>query len=192
MINNKKHINCSFNFAHILLVLCVLVLSVANANAQTAMVTNNFVWYPSPDWTPQQTPANFQCTVPQIKALLQADSLNGPDYLPLSSNDNPTADRSFVTTPVSGANVTSSDPWVNSALIEFDNVFPDSSTVNPKYPNHCLTLCAEVTCSNPVRQVEMSSGSSGSQTTVVSVASGDFPIQSILFDIFKYQAGANP
>ena len=60
------------------------------------------------------------------------------------------------------------------------------------YPNHCLTLCAEITCSNPVRQVEMSVGSSGSQTTAVDVESGDFPIQTILFDIFKYQSGANP
>nr|MCR5505190.1 hypothetical protein [Elusimicrobiaceae bacterium] len=142
------------------------VIFTANVFAQTAMVTNNFVYFDN-----SGNDNNFQCIMN-----------------PFPSVDG-TYNRSFWTTPLSFVN--SSDPWVNSALIEFDNIDP-SVGITQHYPSHCLTLCSEVTCSNPVRQVEMSSGSSGNDTTIKPVGSGDFPIQSILFDIFKYQAGANP
>ena len=173
MKNNKQIFNRrNSNIVYILFVFCFAVLGAVNAAAQTAMVTNNFVWYSST--TPE---TNYQCLA--------------PDILPETSDS---GNRSFVVSPIDDANVQSSDPWVNSALIEYDQVTNSPGQLNPFYPNHCLTLCSEITCSNPVRQVEMSSTEEGSsnETTIAYVASGDFPIQSILFDIFKYQAGANP
>ncbi|MBO4707954.1 MAG: hypothetical protein J5594_05315 [Elusimicrobiaceae bacterium] len=158
----------------ILGVLCFIIFGTVNLLAQTAMVTNNFVYYPPT----QDQVANYQCVL-------------SPSSYP---NSNSYGNRSFFLNPnhwfVNGYNEASEDPWVNSALIEFDQVYPDETTPAP-YPNHCLTLCAEVTCSNPVRLIE-SSNSSGTATVINTIASGDFPIQTILFDIFKYQAGSNP
>ena len=171
MINNmvihKAEKNCK---VPVLLVLGLL-FGISNLFAQTAMVTNNYVYYPD------SADKNYQCrTLPKDINMLY--------------------DRSFYTTATAGnTNVQSVDPWVNSGLIEFDKVFPDESTANPPYPNHCLTLCSEVTCSNPVRKVESSdsdSSSGGNGNVINLVASGDFPIQTILFDIFKYQANINP
>ena len=154
-------------------VFCFVFFGITNLFAQTAMVTNNFVYYPE-----SPVSNNYQCVI-------------APANYP-SSTDYP-GNRSFLTTNVNNGIPTSPnsvDPWVNSALIEFDNVFPDAVT-EPLYPNHCLTLCAEVTCSNPVRLIE-STNSSGTATVINTIKSGDFPIQTILFDIFKYQAGVNP
>ncbi|MBQ3934112.1 MAG: hypothetical protein II726_02860, partial [Elusimicrobiaceae bacterium] len=158
----------------ILGVLCFIIFGTVNLLAQTAMVTNNFVYYPGT----QDQVANYQC-------------ITNPAAYPSSDSY---GNRSFFLNPnhwlVNGYNQASEDPWVNSALIEFDKVYPDEATPAP-YPNHCLSLCAEVTCTNPVRKME-STNSSGTATVVNSIASGDFPIQTILFDIFKYQANANP
>lgn len=167
----------SFRAFPVLGVLCFIIFGAVNLLAQTAMVTNNFVYYST------TTYANYQCvlTTEQINSLT-SDSLGNRSFLYKDSNANPPV--------VNGYGSQSTDPWVNSGLIEFDQIYPNSSTINPSYPNHCLSLCAEVTCTNPVRMVE-TSNSTG--TSVVSyVSSGDFPIQTILFDIFKYQANANP
>ncbi len=86
-------------------------------------------------------------------------------------------DRSFVYTPYPESNQNKNDPWVSSALIEYDQPYP-SPTANNNYPNHCLGLCASFSCSNlPVGQ------------STYSVA---FPLQRITFDIFKYYNGKNP
>ncbi len=90
-------------------------------------------------------------------------------------------DRSFIVSNATGVNPTSNrtqyDPWVSSALIEYDQPYP-SPTKDNNYPNHCLGLCASFSCSNlPVGQ------------TTYSVS---FPIQRITFDIFKYYNGKNP
>ena len=167
MVTHKAEKNCK---VPVLLVLGLL-FGISNLFAQTAMVTNNYVYYPD------SADKNYQCrTLPKDINMLY--------------------DRSFYTTATAGnTNVQSVDPWVNSALIEFDKVFPDENTSNPPYPNHCLTLCSEVTCSNPVRKVESSDSDSisgGNGNVINLVASGDFPIQTILFDIFKYQANINP
>lgn len=95
------------------------------------------------------------------------------------------ANVSFYSTPI--APVSSSDPWVNSALIEYGQPKKSSDA----YPNSCLALCAEITCSNPTRLVEGSDGSSNGTNVIYPVRSGDFPIQSVLFEIFKYQQNAN-
>ena len=74
------------------------------------------------------------------------------------------------------SNRTTNDPWVSSALIEYDQPYPTPTSV--QYPNQCLGLCAEFACSNlPVGQ------------STYSIA---FPIQRITFDIFKYYNGKNP
>ncbi len=79
-----------------------------------------------------------------------------------------------VTNPTS--NRTQNDPWVSSALIEYDQPYPTPTSY--AYPNQCLSLCASFTCSNfPVGQ------------STYSVA---FPLQRITFDIFKYYNGKNP
>lgn len=169
MIKNKKQISANpikktlgsaSNFVKVYLaVFAFLCLSVL-AQAQTAMVTSNFVSYPA-----SAQGANYQC-VPN------------PASLPVSTDA--TTNRSFYTTSISPLN--STDPWVNSGLIEYD-----APTSAGSYPNHCLIFCGEVTCANPVRKVQAPDG-----TNVYMEDAGDFPIQSVLFEIFKYQKGSNP
>lgn len=130
--------------------------------AQTATVTKNYVAY--------NGSSSAYCQLTPAQA---------------SGND-----KSYVTSGITPVN--SADPWVNSALIEFAQQKQNTSGVKQTtYPNDCLALCANVTCSNPVRLVEGSDGGS-STNKIYPVKSGDFPIQSVLFEIFKYQQNANP
>lgn len=88
-----------------------------------------------------------------------------------------TVNRSFVTAPAPGSNQNSTDPWVSSALIEYDQPYPNTTVANNKYPNHCLALCMQVVCTNrPMAQA------------TYSIA---FPLQNITFDIVKYYNGKN-
>ncbi|MDR1684576.1 MAG: hypothetical protein LBR90_03845, partial [Elusimicrobiota bacterium] len=124
------------NITHLIYILTAVVIALcfgAPAHAQTAMVTNNFVAYGSSAWMDRN--CGF---VPGKTAM---DILVG-------------ADKSYLAYSTATA-VGSTDPWVNSALIEFDQAYPYSatSTTVGSYPNHCLSLCAEVTCANPVRKV---------------------------------------
>ena len=169
----------------ILGVLCFILFGAANLFAQTAMVTNNFVYYPTDD-NPNLVD-NWQC-------ILSTETVN-------ALNSTNLGNRSFVyssntayisaNTPTNGYDIQSPDPWVNSGLIEYDQAFVRAGDTVAKYPNHCLSLCAEVTCVNPARKME-STNSSGTATVANSIASIDFPIQQISFDIFKYQVGSNP
>ena len=87
-----------------------------------------------------------------------------------------TTERSFVTTPNPASNQNKTDPWVSSALIEYDQPYP-SATANNSYPNHCLALCMQVVCTNrPMAQA------------TYSIA---FPLQNVTFDIVKYYNGKN-
>lgn len=87
-----------------------------------------------------------------------------------------TTERSFVTTPNPASNQNKTDPWVSSALIEYDQPYP-SATASNSYPNHCLALCMQVVCTNrPMAQA------------TYSIA---FPLQNITFDIVKYYNGKN-
>ena len=91
----------------------------------------------------------------------------------ISNNNN----RSFTTTPAPGSNQNGTDPWVSSALIEYDQPYPDTTVANNKYPNHCLALCMNVVCTNrPMAQA------------TYSIA---FPLQNVTFDIVKYYNGKN-
>lgn len=90
--------------------------------------------------------------------------------------NNLTTERSFVTTPNPVSNQNETDPWVSSALIEYDQPYP-SATASNSYPNHCLALCMQVVCTNrPMAQA------------TYSIA---FPLQNITFDIVKYYNGKN-
>lgn len=87
-----------------------------------------------------------------------------------------TVERSFVTTPNPTSNQNQTDPWVSSALIEYDQPYP-SATASNSYPNHCLALCMQVVCTNrPMAQA------------TYSIA---FPLQNVTFDIVKYYNGKN-
>ncbi len=84
--------------------------------------------------------------------------------------------RSFTTKPYPSSNANKQDPWVSSALIEYDQPYPAPTEEN-KYPNHCLALCMQVVCTNrPMAQA------------TYSIA---FPLQNITFDIVKYYNGKN-
>lgn len=84
--------------------------------------------------------------------------------------------RSFTTKPYPSSNANKQDPWVSSALIEYDQPYPAPTETN-KYPNHCLSLCMQVVCTNrPMAQA------------TYSIA---FPLQNITFDIVKYYNGKN-
>lgn len=167
MIKNNKSFNTCFRAGGVLF--CVFtaflftVFGTQFAQAQTAMVTEVSANYPTTG------PTNYQCE--DDSTLTDVSLLKGQG--------------NFTDTNLN------SDPWHNSALIEFDQPYPDSSSAN-NYPNHCLRLCAEVTCVNPSRKTTGASGSSSSVEVPYEVGSSDFPIQSVLFEVFKYQPGSNP
>lgn len=84
--------------------------------------------------------------------------------------------RSFTTKPYPSSNANKQDPWVSSALIEYDQPYPAPKEAN-NYPNHCLALCMQVVCTNrPMAQA------------TYSIA---FPLQNVTFDIVKYYNGKN-
>ena len=100
------------------------------------------------------------------------------------SEDDPSeSNRSFVSTDITNSNGSSGyvDPWETSALIEYDQPYVDkpysTSTATYVYPNHCLGLCMEVYCSN--------------KPMAMSTYSISFPLQTIKFDIIKYENGKN-
>lgn len=72
---------------------------------------------------------------------------------------------------VNVAGHSTNDPWDTSALIEYDQPYPAPTAAN-KYPNHCLSLCLDVYCTNKP---------SGQSTYSIA-----FPIQNIRFEIAKY------
>lgn len=176
MIRNNKNLNSCFKAGGVLFCIFVAVFftvfGATFAQAQTAMVTSVSTNYP------QDTDAitNYQCeSEPALNVSFLYDTTDVSSYANLSSNV---------------------DPWHNSALIEFDqpytNTITSTGTAN-FYPNHCLRLCADVTCVNPSRKVESSDGSSSNSIGIIqNVGSSDFPIQSVLFEIFKYQPNSNP
>ena len=99
---------------------------------------------------------------------------------------NSASNRSFVSgvltdgdgNVINASGNTYADPWQNSALIEYDQPYPSSSTTTPnKYPNHCLGLCMTVYCAN--------------KPLAMSTYSIAFPLQTIKFDIVKYYGGKN-
>ncbi len=95
--------------------------------------------------------------------------------------------RSFVVSPTpngnqvqptgEGASDHNGDPWVSSALIEYDQPYPSDVPNANKYPNHCLGLCMDVYCNNlPMGQATYSIS---------------FPLQQVRFEIIKYYNNTN-
>ena len=145
----------------------------ANLMAQTATITQNFVAYPiNTNNIAGVTGESFgDCQISVERAEMTQNNV------------------SYYKTPISPVN--STDPWVNSALIEYSQQKVDNGGNKiVSYPNNCLSFCSDITCSNPTRMVEGSDGSDN--TKIYPVRSGDFPIQSVLFEIFKYQQNSNP
>lgn len=95
-----------------------------------------------------------------------------------SISSSTTTNRSFITSPSPTGNTTpSTDPWVSSALIEYDQPYPSATPSANEYPNHCLALCMNVYCTNkPMSQ---------------STYSISFPLQQVKFDIVKYYNNKN-
>lgn len=88
----------------------------------------------------------------------------------------PEENKSFTQFPSPDGN-TNVDPYVSSALIEYDQPFPDTIPTNNSYPNHCLALCMDVVCTNyPL----------GASTYSIA-----FPIQDVSFDIVRYYNNKN-
>ena len=87
------------------------------------------------------------------------------------------SNRSFSSSPKPTNNGNGTDPWASSALIEYDQPYPNVKASDNKYPNHCLALCMNVFCTNkPMAQ---------------STYSISFPLQQIKFDIVKYYNNKN-
>ncbi|MCQ2410482.1 MAG: hypothetical protein MJ053_02985 [Elusimicrobiaceae bacterium] len=138
--------------------LAVLFTAVTPAFSQTADVRYAGVFYKDIPWG--------------VSGMYCGWSPSTLDVRSNSSNQ-----RSFVATPRPGGNQSVSDPWVSSALIEYDQPFPNTNFNTNKYPNHCLALCMNVVCTNkPMSQ------------STYSIA---FPLQNIRFDIVKYYNNKN-
>ena len=97
--------------------------------------------------------------------------------LSVNVSSNAKENRSFAFTPSPSGNSNQTDPWVSSALIEYDQPYPSTTPADNGYPNHCLALCMQVVCTNrPMAQA------------TYSIA---FPLQNVTFDIVKYYNGKN-
>lgn len=175
MIKNNKNFNSCFKAGGVLFCVFVAaifaVFSTSIAQAQTAMVT--------------KVSTNF---------IDEGATFSSPYYMCGDTDPSNLVDVSYMTTNGGYANdnLTAWDPWNNSALIEFDQYITSSNNDRHYYPNNCLRLCSTVTCANPARKTEGSTGNGNSINTYYDVASSDFPIQSVLFEVFKYQPGSNP
>lgn len=148
------------------LITLFFVVACVPAFAQTVNTVSTGVYYgddvESQEYIPGNTTANFYCNWATTD-LLSSDNYN----------------KSFIDHPSPASNATGNDPWVSSALIEYDQPYAKpTNTAIGDYPNHCLALCTQVACSNlPVGQ------------STYSIA---FPLQRVTFDIFKYYNGKNP
>ncbi|MDR0952776.1 MAG: hypothetical protein LBM71_01100 [Elusimicrobiota bacterium] len=171
----------SFNGKNISLIkVCVFAFAFLGlhivAYAQTAMLTNNIVGYRDNSLLSADVP--FNCDT--------ANSLDS--WLSIDPDISRTFDKSHITAWFTDTNYV--DPYKYSSLIETDQVAYRWGGHLSTYPNHCLSLCAEITCTNPVRTVEAPDNSS--TENFITERSGEFPIQSVLFEIFKYQLNSNP
>ena len=97
--------------------------------------------------------------------------------LSINVTEDDISNRSFTFGINPDSNSNKNDPWVSSALIEYDQPYPSVTPTDNSYPNHCLALCMNVYCTNkPMAQ------------STYSIA---FPLQQVKFDIVKYYNGKN-
>ena len=124
-MNKLKSLLRVFSDKAVLCAVLALLFSVSSAPlfAQTADVRKAGVFYRENGATVETMYCNFG-----------ADKLD-------DSHDS----VSFVTAPPPTGNKTpTNDPWVSSALIEYDQPYPSATASDNKYPNHCLALCMDV------------------------------------------------
>ena len=124
----------------------VLLVSATTAFAQSAEIRSAGVYYKS-------------------TAAGTAEGLNGI-YCNWPNSDLTDTEYKGAYVPTVGG-----DPWKTSALIEYDQPYPSASATN-NYPNHCLSLCFDVYCTN--------------RPTAQSTYSIAFPLQQIQFLISRY------
>lgn len=136
--------------------------------AQTAEVRYAGVFYSAP---------NAGTTTKNMYCDWSTDNSNASYSFAIDNKSTNNNNRSFTTSANPTGNQNQTDPWVSSALIEYDQPYPSATPANNKYPNHCLALCMNVRCTN----------SPMSQSTY-SIA---FPLQQIKFDVVKYYNGKN-
>lgn len=136
--------------------------------AQTAEVRYAGVFYSAP---------NAGTTTENMYCDWSTDNPNASYSFDIDNKSTNKNNRSFTTSANPTGNQNQTDPWVSSALIEYDQPYPSATPANNKYPNHCLALCMNVRCTN----------SPMSQSTY-SIA---FPLQQIKFDVVKYYNGKN-
>ncbi|MBO7190497.1 MAG: hypothetical protein J6V32_00050, partial [Elusimicrobiaceae bacterium] len=152
-----------FSFSRrILVVLILFVVAAVSAFAQTADVRYAGVFY-------SRTGSNDT-----VNAMYCHWSTN---WLQVSKGATSPNNVSFVTSPAPTGNSNQTDPWVSSALIEYDQPYPSARHGSNYYPNHCLALCMNVKCDNKPL---------GGSTYSIS-----FPLQNIRFDIVKYYNNKN-
>lgn len=137
-----------------------------------------FVLTASPVFGQAQADVKFAGVFYQDGATDTTDQYCGWDANTFSGNlQTDPSNRSFVSTNINNSNgSTYADPWENSALIEYDQPYP-SPTQQNNYPNQCLGLCMTVYCAN--------------KPLAMSTYSIAFPLQTIKFDIVKYENGKN-
>lgn len=163
-MNKLKSLLRVFSGKAVLCAVLALLFFAASAPlfAQTAEVRYAGVFY-------KDTPTSMNAAYCDLGTDITAANI---------SADNTTLNRSFVSSPKPSGNTTpSTDPWVSSALIEYDQPYPSATWNTNKYPNHCLALCMNVVCTNkPMSQ---------------STYSISFPLQQVKFDIVKYYNNKN-
>ncbi|MBO5910996.1 MAG: hypothetical protein J6Q05_02220 [Elusimicrobiaceae bacterium] len=178
-LQNLLHTIFKFQTVKTSFITILFLAAAAPLLAQTVNTVRTGVYY-----TNGATADDENVTVDQDRALYCNGYMNTDGKLvpwpSASGTDGSTAvdDRSFIVDEITNptSNRTTNDPWVSSALIEYDQPYP-APTVANNYPNHCLGLCAQFACSNlPVGQ------------STYSIA---FPIQRVTFDIVKYYNGKN-
>ena len=148
---------------------CALGLAAVSSFAQTADVRYAGVFYVNGSDFLSPTVNNMYCDYGTGSALT-------------TMMGNSTNERSFVYGPTPSSlnpsgNQNPTDPWVSSALIEYDQPYPNSTPSSNSYPNHCLALCMKVKCSNKPL---------GGSTYSIS-----FPLQNVKFDVVKYYNNKN-
>lgn len=167
--------------------LCVLVSTPTFADGELQMV---YVGEGSSSCSSRQNETSYSLNdeyclqVDGTFFLYRVDAILINGFPSISISTDSLQNRSFVfgTDPASASHT--NDPWVSSALIEYDQPYASSASPSAtpdytanKYPNHCLALCMNVTCTNrPI----------GGSTYSIA-----FPLQQIKFDVVKYYNNKN-
>lgn len=149
-------------------VAAVLGFAAAPAFAQSAEVRYAGVFYKN--GADGDTVENMYCDwdATAINASSGAESTYQRSFVYHPNPEDPTSAMPGAT----GASGSVKDPWTTSALIEYDQPYPNDNPAKNKYPNHCLALCMNVYCQN--------------RPLAASTYSITFPLNELHFDIVKY------